>query len=112
MKPASSPLPYRDRISDLVLILAARLPKEQRDQILWHYERANRAVGRERHGIVRLLRIGEAKSSKNAGKPEVALEVRFGSYYYFFFFVSRSVFDFYLFFWFIFPSAMLTDTAM
>jgi len=46
-------------------------------EILRHYERANRAVGRERDAIVRLLRIREAMDAKNAGRPEVALDVRF-----------------------------------
>ncbi|KIM38582.1 hypothetical protein M413DRAFT_447791 [Hebeloma cylindrosporum] len=44
-------------------------------EILRHYERANRAVGRERDAIVRLLRIREAMDAKNAGRPEVALDI-------------------------------------
>jgi nuclear pore complex protein Nup93 len=46
-------------------------------EILRHYERANRAVGRERDAVVRLLRIREAVDAKNGGRPEVALDVRF-----------------------------------
>ena len=48
-------------------------------EILRHYERANRAVGRERDAVVRLLRIREAVDAKNGGRPEVALDVRFPS---------------------------------
>ncbi|KAJ3515637.1 hypothetical protein NLJ89_g1635 [Agrocybe chaxingu] len=44
-------------------------------EILRHYERANRAVGREREAVVRLLRIREAVDAKNAGRPEVALDI-------------------------------------
>jgi len=46
-------------------------------EILRHYERANRAVGREREAVVRLLRIREAVDKKSEGRPEVALDVRF-----------------------------------
>ena len=45
-------------------------------EILRHYERANRAVGRERDAVVRLLRIREAIEAKSRGRPEVALDVR------------------------------------
>ena len=51
-------------------------------EILRHYERANRAVGRERDAIVRLLRIREAMDAKNAGRPEVALDVRFFLFFF------------------------------
>ncbi|CAA7267671.1 unnamed protein product [Cyclocybe aegerita] len=44
-------------------------------EILRHYERANRAVGREREAVVRLLRIREAVDAKNACRPEVALDI-------------------------------------
>lgn len=45
--------------------------------ILRHYERTNRAVGRDREAVTKLLRIREAMNAKEAGRPEVALEVRF-----------------------------------
>jgi len=45
-------------------------------EILKHYERANRAVGRERGAVMRLLRIREAVEAKSRGRPEVALDVR------------------------------------
>lgn len=44
-------------------------------EILRHYERANRAVGREREAVVRLLRIREAVEAKSRGRPEIALDV-------------------------------------
>ncbi|KAL0950483.1 hypothetical protein HGRIS_007295 [Hohenbuehelia grisea] len=43
--------------------------------ILRHYERTNRAAGRERDAVVRLLRVREATEAKNSGRPEVALEI-------------------------------------
>lgn len=43
--------------------------------ILRHYERTNRAVGKDRDAVVRLLRIREALDAKAAGKVEVTLEV-------------------------------------
>lgn len=46
--------------------------------ILRHYERTNRAVGRDREAVTKLLRIREAMNAKEAGRPEVALEVRLG----------------------------------
>lgn len=44
-------------------------------EILRHYERANRAVGKEREAVVRLLRIRDAVEAKSRGRPEVALDV-------------------------------------
>jgi nuclear pore complex protein Nup93 len=44
--------------------------------ILRHYERMNRAVGKDRDAVIRLLRIREAMDAKNSGRPEVALDVR------------------------------------
>jgi len=44
-------------------------------EILRHYERANRAVGREREAVARLLRIREAVEAKSRGRPEIALDV-------------------------------------
>lgn len=43
--------------------------------ILRHYERTNRAVGKDRDAVVRLLRIREALDAKAAGRMELALEV-------------------------------------
>ena len=53
----------------------ARALEKTAAEILRHYERANRAVGREREAVVRLLRIREAIEAKNSGRPEVALDV-------------------------------------
>ena len=44
-------------------------------EILRHYERMNRAVGRDRDAAVKLLRVREATNAKNAGRPDVTLEV-------------------------------------
>lgn len=44
-------------------------------EILRHYERTNRAVGKNRDAVVKLLRVREAIEAKENGKPEVALEV-------------------------------------
>lgn len=44
-------------------------------EILKHYERMNRAVGKEREAAVRLLRVREAINAKNAGRPDVALDI-------------------------------------
>ncbi|KAI6153159.1 nucleoporin-interacting protein NIC96 [Pisolithus tinctorius] len=44
-------------------------------EILKHYERMNRAVGKDREAAVRLLRVREAINAKNAGRPDVALEI-------------------------------------
>jgi nuclear pore complex protein Nup93 len=43
--------------------------------ILKHYERMNRAVGKDRDAVVRLLRIREAIDAKNSAKQETALDV-------------------------------------
>lgn len=43
--------------------------------ILRHYERTNRAVGKDRDAVVRLLRIREAMEANSTGKPEVAIDV-------------------------------------
>ncbi|KAF5314161.1 hypothetical protein D9611_006965 [Ephemerocybe angulata] len=43
--------------------------------ILRHYERTNRAVGRERDAVIKLLKIREAVDAKNAGKPDVTLDL-------------------------------------
>lgn len=43
--------------------------------IIWHYERTNRAVGKDRDAVVRLLKIREAMNANNVARPEVALDV-------------------------------------
>jgi nuclear pore complex protein Nup93 len=43
--------------------------------ILRHYERTNRAVGKERESVVRLLRIRDAMNAKEAGRLDVTLDV-------------------------------------
>jgi len=43
--------------------------------ILRHYERTNRAVGKDRDAVIRLLRIREALDAKSAGRVDVTLEV-------------------------------------
>jgi nuclear pore complex protein Nup93 len=45
-------------------------------EILRHYERTNRAVGKDRDAAVRLLRIREAINAKSSGRLDIALEVR------------------------------------
>ncbi|KAL4069265.1 nucleoporin-interacting protein NIC96 [Scleroderma citrinum] len=44
-------------------------------EILKHYERMNRAVGKDREAAVRLLRVREAINAKNSGRPDIALEI-------------------------------------
>lgn len=46
--------------------------------ILRHYERTNRAVGKDRDAVIRLLRIREALDAKSAGRVDVTLEVSSG----------------------------------
>ncbi|KAF9007943.1 nucleoporin-interacting protein NIC96 [Cyathus striatus] len=53
----------------------ARAVEKTAADILRHYERTNRAVGKDRDAVIKLLRIREAINAKNAGKPEAALEV-------------------------------------
>lgn len=53
----------------------ARSIEKTAADILRHYERTNRAVGKDRDAVVRLLRIREAINAKNAGRPELALDV-------------------------------------
>jgi nuclear pore complex protein Nup93 len=55
----------------------ARALEKTAAEVLRHYERMNRAVGKDRDAVVRLLRIREAMDAKNAGRPEVALDVGF-----------------------------------
>ncbi|KAG9310291.1 nucleoporin interacting component Nup93/Nic96 [Chiua virens] len=44
-------------------------------EILRHYERMNRGVGRDRDAAVKLLRVREAMNAKNSGRPDVTLEI-------------------------------------
>ncbi|KIM52369.1 hypothetical protein SCLCIDRAFT_1164109 [Scleroderma citrinum Foug A] len=44
-------------------------------EILRHYERMNRGVGKDREAAVRLLRVREAINAKHAGRPDLALEI-------------------------------------
>lgn len=53
----------------------ARVIEKTATEILRHYERLNRAVGKDRDAVIRLLRIREAMDAKNAGRPEVALDI-------------------------------------
>lgn len=55
---------------------SARTVERTAAEILRHYERTNRAVGKERDAVIKLLRVREAMEAKEAGKAEVALEVR------------------------------------
>lgn len=54
----------------------ARAIERTAADILRHYERTNRAVGKERDAVIRLLRVREAMDAKDAGRIETALEVR------------------------------------
>lgn len=53
----------------------ARAIEKTAADILRHYERTNRAVGKNREAVIKLLRIREALNAKNSGKPDVALEI-------------------------------------
>lgn len=53
----------------------ARAIERTAGEVLRHYERTNRAAGREREAVVRILRIREAMDAKDAGRFEMALEI-------------------------------------
>lgn len=53
----------------------ARTIEKTAADILRHYERTNRAVGKERDAVIKLLKIREASDAKNSGRPEAAFEV-------------------------------------
>ncbi|GBE78687.1 nucleoporin-interacting protein NIC96 [Sparassis latifolia] len=53
----------------------ARAIERTAAEILRHYERTNRAVGKEREAVIRLLRVREAMDAKDAGRAELALEI-------------------------------------
>jgi nuclear pore complex protein Nup93 len=50
----------------------AELERTARD-VLRNYERTNRAPGRERDAVSRLLQVREAAAARDAGRPDVAL---------------------------------------
>ena len=52
----------------------ARAIERTAADILRHYERTNRAVGKDRDAVIRLLRVREAMDAKEAGRVELALE--------------------------------------
>lgn len=54
----------------------ARAIERTAADILRHYERTNRAVGKDRDAVIRLLRVREAMEAREAGRAELALEVR------------------------------------
>ena len=54
----------------------ARVIEKTASEILRHYERTNRAVGKDRDAVIKLLKIREAIDAKNTGKPDAALDVR------------------------------------
>jgi nuclear pore complex protein Nup93 len=49
-------------------------------EVLQHYERTNKAGGKAREAVSKLVRIRDARVAKDQGMPERALEVRFNSY--------------------------------
>lgn len=53
----------------------ARTVEKTAGDILRHYQRTNRAAGKDRDAVVRLLRVRDALDAKAAGRPELALEV-------------------------------------
>ncbi len=55
----------------------ARAIEKTAADILRHYERTNRAVGKERDAVIRLLRVRAAMDAKDAGRVDTALEVNF-----------------------------------
>lgn len=59
-----------------------RVIERTASDILKNYERTNRAVGRDRDAVIRLLRIREALDAKSAGRTDVTLEVSSGPTYH------------------------------
>lgn len=53
----------------------ARSVEKTAGDILRNYERTNRAAGKDRDAVVKLLKVREAMDAKNAGRPEVAIDV-------------------------------------
>lgn len=60
----------------------ARTIEKTAADILRHYERTNRAVGKDRDAVIKLLRVREAIDAKNANKPETALDVCFCTWFH------------------------------
>lgn len=54
----------------------ARSIERTASEILRNYERTNRAVGKDRDAVIRLLRVREAVDAKQGGRPDLALDVR------------------------------------
>ncbi|KAF4572443.1 Nuclear pore protein [Pleurotus pulmonarius] len=57
----------------------ARMVEKTAGDILRHYQRTNRAAGKDRDAVVRLLRVRDALDAKAAGRPELALEIMEGT---------------------------------
>ncbi len=55
----------------------ARTIEKTAADIVRHYERTNRAAGKDKDAVTRLLKIREAVDAKHAGRPETALQVGF-----------------------------------
>lgn len=53
----------------------ARAIEKTAADILRHYERTNRAVGKDRDAAIKLLRVREAMEAKESGRAELSLEV-------------------------------------
>ncbi|EKM60434.1 uncharacterized protein PHACADRAFT_246372 [Phanerochaete carnosa HHB-10118-sp] len=53
----------------------ARAIERTAADILRHYERTNRAVGKDRDAVIKLLRVREAIEAKESGRAELALEI-------------------------------------
>ncbi|KAK7688156.1 hypothetical protein QCA50_008526 [Cerrena zonata] len=53
----------------------ARNIEKTAGEILRHYERMNRATGKERDAVVKLLKVREAMEAKDAGQAELCLEI-------------------------------------
>lgn len=45
-------------------------------EVLNHYEKTNKASGKSRDAVVRLVRVRDARVAKDSGQPEKALEVQ------------------------------------
>ncbi|PBK88713.1 nucleoporin-interacting protein NIC96 [Armillaria gallica] len=52
----------------------ARTIEKTAADIVRHYERTNRAAGKDKDAVIRLLKIREAVDAKHAGRPETALQ--------------------------------------
>ncbi|PPQ86398.1 hypothetical protein CVT26_006124, partial [Gymnopilus dilepis] len=52
-----------------------RMLERTAGEILRHYERVNRVLGKEGDAVVKLLKIREAREAREAGRNEVALDI-------------------------------------